>query len=129
MTDQLKGQLGDLELEVMDLLWKAQEPLQVNQVVKLMDHRKAYTTIMTTMSRLHEKGYLEQNRVGRAYVYNPRVSRADVLHRMWSRVADILADGDMIALIPNLLGRQGLPTIQERRVLEAMADDAEHTEP
>ena len=129
MTDKLKGQLGDLELEVMGLLWKAQEPLQVNQVVKLMGHSKAYTTIMTTMARLHEKGYLEQNRVGRAYVYSPRVSRASVVRRMWSRMADILADGDMVELIPHLLGRQGRLTKQERRFLESMAQKIDDTEP
>jgi len=129
MTDNLKGQLGDLELEVMSLLWKAQEPLQVNQVVKLMGHSKAYTTIMTTMSRLHEKGYLKQNRVGRAYVYSPRVSRTSVVRRMWSRLADILADGDMVELIPHLLGRQGKLTKQERRILESMAQKIDDTEP
>jgi len=125
MADKLKGQLGDLELEVMNILWKSQEPMQVNEVVKIMRHKKAYTTIMTTMARLHEKGYLDQDRVGRAYVYRPRVTRASVVQRMWSKFADILAGGDMVELIPHLLGKQEQLTKRERRFLEQLAERIE----
>ncbi len=122
MTDEIKGQLGDLELVIMDVLWKAGEPLQVNQVVTALGHQRAYTTVMTTLSRLYEKGYLNQDRVGRAYTYKPRLTRANVLKRMWSRFADVLTGGDMVELIPHLLGKDGKLTQQERDFLQNLAD-------
>lgn len=38
----------------------------------------AYTTVMTTMDRLHEKGFLVRAKRGKGYVYAPRVSRQEV---------------------------------------------------
>ncbi len=129
MMDEIKGQLGDLELVIMDVLWKAGEPLQVNQVVTALGHQRAYTTVMTTLSRLYEKGYLHQDRVGRAYRYQPRLTRASVLQRMWSRFADVLTGGDMVELIPHLLGKDEKLTPQEREFLQNLADGIEDKKP
>lgn len=122
---EIKGQLGDLELVIMNILWQANEPLQVNQVVEAMGHNRAYTTVMTTLSRLHEKGYLNQQRVGRAYQYQPRLTRAGVLQRMWGRLADVLAGGDRVELIPHLLGSEEELSEQERHFLQDLADRIE----
>ncbi|HWP62465.1 MAG TPA: BlaI/MecI/CopY family transcriptional regulator [Candidatus Binatia bacterium] len=46
----------------------------------------AYTTIMTVMSRLHERGVLERERHGRHYVYRPAAPEAEIIDHL-SRVA------------------------------------------
>lgn len=120
---QNKGQLGDLELAVMNILWEADSAMEVSEVVTAMGHTRAYTTIMTILSRLHEKGYLDQERAGRAYRYRPRLTRAFVVQRMWRRISDILSDGDMLELIPHLLGKRGKLSEEERRILRRLADD------
>ena len=122
-----KAQLGDLELAVMNVVWGANEPVEVSEVVAAMDHARAYTTIMTTMARLHEKGFLDQERVGRAYRYRPRITRAHVVQRMWRRISDILTDGDVLELIPHLLGKSGELSEKERRFLQGMADKIKET--
>jgi predicted transcriptional regulator len=67
--------LGPLEQRVMAVLWKAGEPLTVRQLLERLNHRRreplAYTTVMTVMSRLAEKGALRRQRRGRGYAYEP----------------------------------------------------------
>jgi predicted transcriptional regulator len=68
---------GDLEASVMDVLWTAQRPLLVRDVVELMrpERTLAYTTIMTVLDNLHRKGSVDREREGRAWRYEPRLDR------------------------------------------------------
>jgi predicted transcriptional regulator len=65
--------LGRLEREVMELAWQRQE-VSVREVYRAFEERVAYTTLMTTLDRLHKKGLLERRKAGRAFFYSPRVS-------------------------------------------------------
>jgi predicted transcriptional regulator len=75
---------GDLEATVMDLLWSAQRPLLVREVLDLMQRQRApaYTTVMTVMDNLHRKGWLARERDGRAWRYEPVLSRQDYTARL-----------------------------------------------
>jgi predicted transcriptional regulator len=68
---------GELERQVLDVLWGAEGPLTPRQVHdELSKTRKlAYTTTMTILVRLYKKGLLEREPAGRAFAYRPRVSR------------------------------------------------------
>jgi predicted transcriptional regulator len=67
---------GDLEATVMDLLWSAEGPLLVREVVDRMHPQpRAYTTVMTVMDNLHRKGWLARSRDGRAWRYEPVLTR------------------------------------------------------
>ncbi len=60
----------------MRVLWARPEQfLQVRDVLPLLEDDLAYTTVMTVMSRLHEKGLLRRRRQGRAWAYRAAVSR------------------------------------------------------
>jgi predicted transcriptional regulator len=65
--------LGPLEAEVMERLWEAGEPLSVRQLLERLNRGRrqqlAYTTVMTVMVRLAEKGALVRRRDGRGFVY------------------------------------------------------------
>jgi len=71
--------LGELEASVMDLMWSAEEPRTVRQVLDVLAwHRPlAYTTVMTVMNNLHRKGLLVRSLEGRAYRYRPAQPRAE----------------------------------------------------
>ncbi len=77
----LRKILGDLEAQIMEIIW-AQGETTVRQVhKKLQPKRKlAYTTVMTVMSRLADKGILQRVRQGAAYLYRPASSREEFLH-------------------------------------------------
>ena len=70
--------LGPLESEVMEILWASDGPLPVRALLERLNKRRsrqlAYTTVMTVMSRLVEKGVLARTREGRGYVYETTVS-------------------------------------------------------
>lgn len=69
---------GDLERAVMDHLWDATEPLSVRQVAEVLagSKEKAYTTVLTVLDRLHDKGFVRREMVGRAYLYTATADRS-----------------------------------------------------
>lgn len=89
----LKKVLGDLEAEVMKVIWK-QERSTVREVYEQLRLEKnlAYTTVMTIMSRLADKGLLLKAPQGNAYVYTPAVSENDFAKMVVSEVIDGLLE-------------------------------------
>ena len=71
--------MGALEAAVMEVLWVDGGWLIPSEVhAKLSPDRDlGYTTVMTTLARLHRKGRLERRKDGRAYAYHPTTSRAE----------------------------------------------------
>jgi predicted transcriptional regulator len=64
--------LGDLEAEVLQQLWAAREPLTGWELVeRLTGPPRAYTTVMTVLSRLVDKGLVERSLEGKSYRYRP----------------------------------------------------------
>lgn len=65
--------LGPLESQVMDVVWAAEGPMTVRQALERINDGRdpvlAYTTVMTVMSRLVEKGALSRRPEGRGYAY------------------------------------------------------------
>jgi predicted transcriptional regulator len=60
---------GALEAEVLASLQAAQEPMTAREVQTSLAGGLAYTTVMTTLARLHSKGALTRELAGRAFVY------------------------------------------------------------
>lgn len=67
---------GELEAGVLGTLWAAGEPLTAAQVNAQLPGDLAYTTVLTILSRLHDKGMLTRHRLGRGYAYTPVEERA-----------------------------------------------------
>ena len=69
--------LGPLEAEILDILWDAAGWLTPGEVHDVLSTRRglAYTTVMTVLTNLWEKGVLERRRDGRAYAYHPLQTR------------------------------------------------------
>lgn len=70
--------LGPLEDDIMEVVW-SQGSATVSTVHKALREKKdiAYTTVMTTMSRLAKKHLLNQDTTNSSYVYTPTLSRGD----------------------------------------------------
>jgi predicted transcriptional regulator len=77
---QAVGRLGPLERRIMEILWAAGEASVREVAERLTDGRgPAYTTVMTVMTRLSEKGLLRRELRGNAYVYAPVKSREEFM--------------------------------------------------
>ena len=68
--------LGSLESALLELVWRLGES-SVRQLHAQSPPGLAYTTIMTTVDRLYKKGLLKRSRVGKAYVYGPRLAEKE----------------------------------------------------
>jgi predicted transcriptional regulator len=89
----LRKFLGDLECEIMELVWKKAQPtVTVREIYDTLRHERqiAYTTVMTTMVRLAEKGMLRiVDKTGLANCYAPAESREEFIKNAVARVLDI----------------------------------------
>lgn len=88
-------ELGEAELAVLRVLWD-HGPLTVRDV---MDHlhergrKVAYTTVLTFLSRLEQKGFVVSDKAELAYVYRTKVSRDSVVKSRVKSLLDQLYDG------------------------------------
>ena len=84
--------LGELQTSVMELLWRAPQGLTVNEVEEMLQRRReiAHTTVLTTLDRMHGKGYLTREKQGKAFVYAPRYTRDEFERQMAQEVLGAL---------------------------------------
>ena len=88
----LASVFGALELRVLEALWRRGK----GTVRDLCDDfpAAAYTTLMTTMERLHKKGVLNREKSGRAFIYEPINSRAELESGLITRAIQPLLSSD-----------------------------------
>lgn len=115
---------GELEAAVMDILWDSggwRTPGEVHEVLSA-DRPLAYTTVMTILVRLWQKGRLERQRDGRAYAYRPLHSREE---HTATRMSEILtAGGDRPAALARFI--ESLPAA-DRAQLRRLLTNAKQT--
>jgi predicted transcriptional regulator len=70
--------LGELEDAVMTRVWKWNRPVTVREVLEDLQQERsiAYTTVMTVLDNLHQKGWVRREAEGRAYRYEAVSTRA-----------------------------------------------------
>ncbi len=87
--DGLVKVLGPLETEIMQVIWhdKCSTVKKVHRALS-QNREIAYTTVMTTMSRLADKGVLNRQRDGLAYIYDPTLSEEDFVTMVVQQVLD-----------------------------------------
>ncbi len=105
--DPLRAALGNLEREVMDVVWQAGETT-VREVQAVLPRRVAYTTVMTTLDRLFKKGFVARSRAGRAFVYRALRTRQQTEAAVASGMVSGLFSGDAaMPILSNLVDAVG----------------------
>ena len=94
--------LHELESEVMEDLWSHGESTVrdvLDRINKRTSRQRAYTTYMTIMARLHQKGVLDRRREGKTDLYVPRLNREDFMgSRAEAEVEQLVAQYGDVAL-------------------------------
>ena len=91
--------LGQLESAVMDVLWAADQPLRVRDVLdRLPDRRLAYTTVMTVLDNLHRKQWVVRDMDGKAYRYQPAGTREQIAAGILRRMLEGHQNPEMVLL-------------------------------
>ena len=84
---------GALELRVLEALWRRGREATVRDLIDEFP-AAAYTTLMTTLDRLHRKGVLTRRKDGRAFAYAPVSTRQELESRLVTRALQPLLLGD-----------------------------------
>jgi len=110
----LGGQsLGELEAQILDIVWELKPPVSTTQVFKVMYPRRelSYSTIMLTMAKLARKGILAQERTGDKktdpFTYKPNISREEMGVALLNAVAKQVLRKPLHEAIPALCGAEG----------------------
>lgn len=114
--------LPDSELEVMQALWNCTPPAARTDIEAHLDasHPLALTTLLTLLTRLAEKGFLQIEKIGRSSRYTPLITREEYLADQSRRFVEKVCGGSMSAFA-NALCSSGLSKddlAQLRRLLE-----------
>ncbi|MGB6546731.1 MAG: BlaI/MecI/CopY family transcriptional regulator [Candidatus Acidiferrales bacterium] len=98
-------ELAPLELDCMNALWSVSEGT-VRQIQQLMvaTRPRAYTTIMTILDRLAQKGVVARQKTGRAYIYRPNLTAEQARTHAIERIVDGFFKGSTQALAAQLAG-------------------------
>jgi BlaI family penicillinase repressor len=104
-----KPTLTEQELEIMKVVWQL-ETATVRQVYETMlEHRRiAYTTVMTMMNILEQKGHLKKCQDDRAYVYRPSQPQKQVIRSMVREFVNRVFNGSAEPLLVHLVEDQHL---------------------
>jgi predicted transcriptional regulator len=117
MTESRRRAAGALEAEVMEVLQRAARPLNAADVQDLLASELAYTTVVTILSRMYDKGVLTRVKDGRAYRYAPVSDEPGLVARRMYRV---LANGpDREAVLARFVDAL---SEQDERLLRALLD-------
>lgn len=128
----LGGQsLGELEAQILDIIWDLKPPISTTQVFKIMYPRRelSYSTIMLTMAKLARKGVLSQKRIGTkktdAFIYKTNVSREQMGVALMNSVAKQVLKKPLHEAIPAICGTNGEVTGKSMDKLEKLVSEEE----
>src|SRR5215510_14053135 len=119
MNDSLP-ELGDLEREVMQLVW-ANGPVTAEAVRERLSRRLKESTVRTVLRRLEEKGYATHTVDGRTFVYQAAEPRGRVAAKAVQRVVDWFCNGSMDEVLVGMVDSAML----DQKKLRALADKIE----
>lgn len=108
--------LGELELEVMQLVWDKGE-VTADQVREALARRPKESTTRTVLRRLEDKGYVIHRVEGRTYVFRAVEARGEVAARAVKRIVDWFCKGSVEEVLVGMADAQML----ERQTLELLA--------
>ena len=96
-----KKQLTKAETQVMNILWSLPEQKGFIQDIidRSPDPKPAYTTILTFMKILTDKGFVKPEKVGKANQFTPLVSKDDYTYSFINDVKDTFFGGSFASLV------------------------------
>jgi len=125
--------LTNLELEVMQVVWRSPEPANVREVMDIVNQDRsrplAYNTLQTMLTILRDKGVVvAEPGPGRAHVFRARLSRKEVTTHMVGDLVQRLFEGESKPLLLHLMDQENLSRDELRELRDAVErqlDDGE----
>ena len=116
------------ELEILQILWQ-RGPLNVRDVMNDLNQQRprAYTTVMSLLNVMTEKGLVTREPQGRAFVYRARPHRDKTLGRMVKDLLGRAFEGSASDLVAHVLD-QSSPSQEELEAIRQLIDEHERRE-
>jgi len=116
---------GETEMEVLHHVWELGEATVKEVQERILESRKvAYTTIMTVMKNLADKGYLRYKKDGVTYVYSPAREPESVRFSLINDLVTKVFKGSPMELVQTLVENEDL-TDSERKEIKNIIDQME----
>ena len=121
-------QLTRLELQIMQVLWEL-GPSPVQAVVEKLasEPKLAYTTVQTMLNVLHRKGRVTRSLHGKAFVYQPVVTREKATRQAVGDLIDRLFGGSVDGLLMSLVKSRQIDS-DKLEELRALVKERRHSE-
>jgi predicted transcriptional regulator len=115
--------LTEAEVRLMNVLW-ARGASTVNDVLDALpdDPAPAYSTVLTTLRILEDKGYLKHRKDGRAFLYIPRVPREQAQRSAMQLLLSRFFENSAEQLVLNILKHEKLDTAELQRLKEIIEE-------
>ncbi len=115
--------LGETEMEVLHHVWDLGHATVADVQARILKERAvAYTTVMTVMKKLADKGFLEYETDGASYVYSAARSPEDVRHELLQGVLDKVFHGSPTALVQSLVQAEDISETERAEIRRLIAD-------
>ena len=118
--------LGELESEIMEIIWRRKDATSVKDMTEILGKRRqiAYTTVMTIMARLVNKGVLIRHFSGPSYLYKPKVTKdqfmARAVHGIFSSAVSTLGEEVLTHFIKEI---QKIGPKKRQQLLKILEED------
>ena len=109
---------GALEAEVLALLQSSHQALTPGDVLEHLDNGLAYTTVVTVLSRMFDKGLLTRSKQGRAFAYTPVTDTHGLTARRMRQVLE--SDSDRQAVLTRFV--EELPSGDEQLLRQLLGE-------
>jgi len=124
MARKKSSSLTDAELRLMNVIWR-KGAATVSDVVENItgDPPLHYSTVLTTLRILENKGYLKHHKEGRAFVYRPAVEREQEQDKAVTHLLRRFFNGSAELLMLNLVEKKGVTTEELERLRKRIAEE------
>ncbi len=126
MRKRTEPKLGDMELQILNILWE-RGPCTVREVLEALENKPkpVYTSILTMMRYMHEKGYLDRKDQNRSHIYSARLREQKVKGGLLRDLIDRAFHGSPEALLIRLVEDEYLSEEESNRIQRLFAEKKE----
>ncbi|MCB1235076.1 MAG: BlaI/MecI/CopY family transcriptional regulator [Verrucomicrobiae bacterium] len=105
-TAKAESKFSRRESEVMDVLFQ-KGSATAREVWSALGETRTYSTVRKLLSILEEKGHVEHETQGAAFVYSPKIEREEAASSAIGRLVDTFFQGSVAGAVSSLLGEKG----------------------
>ena len=120
MSEHIAADLGDLEREVLRLVWRL-GPVTAEAIRGELERPLKESTVRTVLRRLEDKGHLSHTVVGRTFVFRAAEARGSAAAKAVKRIADWFCEGSVEEVVAGLVDAKFLDKADLTRIAEKIA--------